>query len=47
MTAQMVLTEDSSAAWYDHMTNHMDPTDYQAWLWEVVPLPFSTPSTVT
>jgi len=40
MSATLVQTPVGDLAWLDHMANHVDPSMYRAYAWEVHRLPF-------
>lgn len=42
--ATCVLNEPAQLAWLEHMDNHSAKTAWQAWYWDVVPLPFDLSS---
>lgn len=39
VSATCVATPSAELAWLDHMENHAVKDLYQAWTWEIVPLP--------
>lgn len=41
MSATLVDTPAGNLAWHDHMATHAVSTDYRAWTWTAVQLPFA------